>query len=109
MAPMYGSSTRSGVVVVGGGGGGVGFGVVVVVVVAGVGFGGAVHGLHCGPCFCPEMQFSTLVQKYEIHDNLIMSSTLYLLRHQCFVVKCTSLWYITMYVRGQVAPSMLSS
>jgi hypothetical protein len=28
------------------------------------------------------------------HDNLIMSSTLYLLRYQCFVVKCSSLWYI---------------
>jgi hypothetical protein len=28
------------------------------------------------------------------HDTLIMSSTLYLLRHQCFVLKCTSLWYI---------------
>jgi hypothetical protein len=28
------------------------------------------------------------------HDTLIMSSTLCLLRHQCFVVNCTSLWYI---------------
>jgi hypothetical protein len=43
------------------------------------------------------------------HDTLIMCSTLYLLRHQWFVVNPLHYGIYTMYVRGQVAPSMLSS